>query len=219
MFVPEYFAALGLSSLANFIFGEVLKDILKGTLEDYVKDFFKSSINDAVYYANDKLLQHSASRGLKEFLELFLGELEFCELSRAEIRDSNYTYDLEKFLKDETVLPILGKAFERKCRAIDTERLESRWQELGLTALPGEFSWQSVADQYLRKIKVYVKETPELARVLELELLEDIADSTKRSLGIQPNFDLLKYRESLLEQYGKLKLESIDAAAVAYQEL
>jgi hypothetical protein len=47
----DWLVVLGLQGLLGFVFKDVLLLLLKGALEDYVKDFFKQSITDLLSLA------------------------------------------------------------------------------------------------------------------------------------------------------------------------
>ena len=49
--------------------------------------------------------------------------------------------------------------------------------------------------------------------------MDKIADGTQELVGIAPTFNLGQYAEGLREQYGNLKLESLDTTGVYYNEL
>jgi predicted NACHT family NTPase len=172
---------------------------------------FKQGISDP----NSDLLQSFAEWGLKEFTELVQNDLSALELSSVEIRE-NYAFDIEKFIEDEFVLSILSKAFEQECRKLDAQGLESRWLELNQRAMPEGWNWQYITTQYVRRVQKYIKDNPGLREALDNKIMQS---DIHQMAGVQPGFDLLKYRKSLLDQYGKLKLESIDSTGYAYNDL
>ncbi|NEP13603.1 MAG: hypothetical protein F6K14_26050 [Symploca sp. SIO2C1] len=59
---------------------------------------------------------------LQQFLKIVEDELEFgCYLSGAEIRD-NYQLPMGKFIRHQEVKPLLGTAFAKDCRRIDSKQ-------------------------------------------------------------------------------------------------
>ena len=217
--MAEPWTALGVLILKDLVFKEVLLKLGKEALEDYVKDFFKDCIKEGVQSAKADVLKKALGEALQQFLRIVQDELEFeCELSGAEIRDE-YEIRIGKFLRDEEIKPLLGKAFEKDCRDIDANRLGAIWLQRYSPAMPLGFDWDRVANQYVKEVKRIIKKSPELSAVLELEIQESIEKKLKEIAGITPDFDLKKYQEGLLERYGNLKLDSLDTTGSAYNEL
>lgn len=207
----EWLLTLGAAELAKTIFEQVLK-LGQSAAEDYVKDFFKGCLQEGIAAAKPEVTKKAVAEALKAFLMLVTDELEDRELSKAEIRD-RYDPALVQFIQNESVKPILGKAFEKDCRAIDATALSTIWQQSTLKGkpfptIPEEFDWQRVGREYLKKVRRIIRETPELRSLLETELLEEIARNTT---PLSPGFDVAKYRESLQCSYGHLKLYAIDS--------
>ncbi|NES22370.1 MAG: NACHT domain-containing protein, partial [Symploca sp. SIO3E6] len=86
------------------------------------------------------------------------------------------------------------------------------------TAMPTEFDWDRVAQQYLIEVKRIVKQSPELKTLLELETLEAIEKNTQETAGIIPDFNLKAYQEGLQERYANLNLDSLDTSVYDYRE-
>ncbi|MEG4231861.1 hypothetical protein QUA40_07075 [Microcoleus sp. Pol11C3] len=207
----EWLLTLGAAELGKAIFEQVLK-LGQSAAEDYVKDFFKGCLQEGIAAAKPEVTKKAVAEALKAFLLLVTDELEDRELSKVEIRD-RYDPALVQFIKNESVKPILGKAFEKDCSSIDATALSTIWQQSTLKGqpfptIPEEFDWQRVGREYLKKVRRIIRETPELRSLLETELLEDIARNTT---PLSPGFDVAKYRESLQCSYGYLKLYAIDS--------
>jgi NACHT domain len=210
----EWLATIGAAKLGEAVFEQVLK-LGQSAAEDYVKDFFKSSLKEGTALAKPEVTKKAVASAVKEFLGIVTEELEDRELSRAQIRDG-YEASLIQFVKDETVTPLLGKAFEPDCGAIDAAALAQIWQQSMLKgqpfpAMPDGFDWALVGSLYLKKVRRIVRETPELLELLKLALLEQQAESLKRLAGVNPGFDGVRYRESLQCSYGYLKLYTLDS--------
>jgi len=216
--VFDLLASLGLREAGSFLAKEVLLPLLQGSLEDYAKDFFKGSIADAVGLASQEPVQKALGKALKAFVELVQEELEFQGCSGAEIRDF-YELPLRQFMQDAAVKATLGQAFEPDCRAIAAEVLPQRWQALKLHPLPEEFDWAQIGKQYVREVKGILRSSPDLRELLTLHNQEVMRRGIDELVGLPPDFDLRKYRETLREQYGNLKLESLDTSAYAYNDL
>ncbi|NEQ69958.1 MAG: NACHT domain-containing protein [Symploca sp. SIO2D2] len=214
----EPWTALGVLLLKDLVFKDILLELGKGALEDYVKDFFKDCIKGGIESAKPRVLQKALGEALQQFLNIVQDELEFeCNLSGAEIRDG-YTIPIEKFIKHQEVKPLLGKAFAKDCRAIEGKQLERIWQQHCPQAMPTEFDWHGVAKEYVKEVKRIIKQSPELRGVLEFELQESIEKNTKEIAGISPDFNLKAYQEGLQERYANLNLDSLDTSVYDYRE-
>ena len=213
----EWILTVGATELAKVGLEQLLK-LGQTAAEDYVKDFFKGCLKDGVAAAKPEVAKKAVAGALKAFLLLVADELEDQDLSKAEIRD-RYDPALMQFIQDASVKPILGKAFEKECSAIDVAGLATIWQQSTLKGkpfpvLPQGFDWQRIGSEYLKKVRRIVRESPELRSLLETELLEAIAHNTAQ---ISPGFDVAKYRASLQTSYGALKLHEIDCTDQQYR--
>ncbi|NES00011.1 MAG: NACHT domain-containing protein, partial [Symploca sp. SIO1B1] len=214
----EPWTALGVSLLKDLLFKDILLELGKGALEDYVKDFFKDCIKGGVESAKAGVLKKSVGEALQQFLKIVEDELEFeCNLSGAEIRD-NYQIPIGKFIKHQDVKPLLGQAFARDCRTLDGKQLGRIWRQQHLQGMPTEFDWNGVAKEYLKEVKRIIKQSPELRSILELEIQEAIAQNTQEAAGIIPDFNLKAYQEGLQERYANLNLDSLDTSVYDYRE-
>ncbi len=92
------------------------------------------------------------------------------------------------------------------------------WNEINpsLPALPESFDWEGIAKDYLKKAKVIRIKSDELRKILDSENLDKLASQNSE---IKPEFDLKKHQEGIREQYGNLKLESLDTSGYGYNEL
>jgi hypothetical protein len=216
--VLDILAAIGLKETGQYVAKDVLLPLLQGSLEDYAKDFFKSCIADAAGLAQQEPVQKALGKALKAFVELVEEELAFQGCAGAEIRDF-YEIPLREFMQDADVKATLGRAFEPDCRAIDAEVLALRWEALDLRPLPEEFDWPQIGKQYVRAVKGILRSDAELRDLLKLHNQEAMRRGIDELVGIPPDFDLRKYQETLREQYGNLKLESLDTTGYAYNDL
>jgi predicted NACHT family NTPase len=126
---------------------------------------------------------------------------------------------LKKFIDREEVAAALGMAFNVECKAIDTALLVRTWAALNSPLLPEDMDWDFLGKSYIRAVKKIVQNSDKLRPIFEVQTLDKIADATQELAGIAPVFDLGKYAEGLREQYGNLKLESLDTTGVYYNEL
>ncbi|MEQ9486829.1 HEAT repeat domain-containing protein [Coleofasciculus sp. F4-SAH-05] len=204
----------GVANAVGFVFGDVLKELAKGTLEDYTKDFFKDRIKALPERFNKEPLVKAMGKALKEFLQLVQEELETWGLSQEELKP--YQGELKTFIHNKAVKEELSQAFAEGCRSLDGYTLAQTWETLQLQPLPPEFDWQAITQQYLRRVKAICRESDELRMILDSQNLEAIRDNTDAIAGIIPDFDLRQYRESLQEFYGYLKLETLDPGSYKY---
>ncbi|GGA19884.1 hypothetical protein CYANOKiyG1_34630 [Okeania sp. KiyG1] len=105
-------------------------------------------------------------------------------------------------------------AFDNDIKILYTNKLAITWNEIN-PPLPDDFDWELVAKQYQRRVKKIIREWDELRKILDSENLDNWANQTE----IKPDFDFKRYREGIVEQYGNLKLESLDTSGYAYNQL
>ena len=215
----ELWTALGVSILNDLLLKDILLKLGKESLEDYVKDFFKDCIKTGVQSAQPDILKKALGEALQQFLQLIEDELLVeCELTEAEVRDT-YQIAIGRFLQDDEVKPLLGKAFEKNCRGIDDNQLRIIWRQRYSPDMPTGFNWDGIANQYVKDVKRIVRNSPELKELLELEILESIEQQVRDNAGISPDFNITKYQEGLRERYSHLNLSSLDTTGCAYNEL
>jgi predicted NACHT family NTPase len=107
----------------------------------------------------------------------------------------------------------LGRAFSFDCKKLNTYLLAGNWQDMDLPSLPDTFNWEKVSDSYLKKVKKIIQESDKLRSIYE------VGEKDEENKEIAPDYNLKKYAEGLREQYGNLKLESLDTTGVYYNEL
>ncbi|MEM1292858.1 MAG: HEAT repeat domain-containing protein [Cyanobacteria bacterium P01_H01_bin.162] len=216
--VLDILAAIGLKETGSYVAKDVLLPLLQGSLEDYAKDYFKGWMADAVGLASQEPVQKALGKALKVFVELIEAELKFQGCTGAEIRDF-YELPLRELMQDQDVKATLGRAFEPDCRSIEAEVLALRWSALKLRPLPEEFDWPQIGKQYVREVKGLLRSDDALRDLLKLHNQEAMRQGIEALVGIPADFDLRKYQETLREQYGNLKLESLDTSAYACNDL
>ena len=212
----------GATNLVGFIFQEVLVKLGQSALEDYVKDFFKASIQGLVDLAKEKPLKVAFGQGIKEFLLAIQQELEDADLDNSQVKQ--YEDSLNQFLKDRSVLETLGQPFNKALGNIsagdgqffDTGLLTQVWNDLSLEPLPAEFNWEKVGKRYPRKVEAILRASDDLRTFLDSENLAEIRKSVEQSAAISPDFDLSRYQEGLKTAYSKLKLDNLDTSGCNY---
>ena len=229
----DWLALWGVTQAVGFVFKPILEDLAKDAAKDWAGDIFKNSVKNVLHLPKKEPLDIAAGKALKEFLELFQQELQDADLDETAVKE--YLTPLRRFLKNDAVKTALGAAFQAECVTLDTRALATAWNApyttptrsefdaeptaLRLKTLPPDFDWERVAKRYLRKARAIRQESDELRKLLDSQALQSVADAQQAQAGIAPDFDLRKYRETLQETYGILKLDSIEASGYAYNEL
>ncbi|MDJ0555631.1 MAG: HEAT repeat domain-containing protein, partial [Microcoleaceae cyanobacterium MO_207.B10] len=212
--IDDWLAIWGVTQAVGFVFKPILEDLAKDAAKDYAKDFFKSSIGNVIKgLTNKEPLQKATGKAIKEFLELVQQELEDADLDETQLKQ--YTKPLKQFIKTSAIAATLGRAFQDDIKVLDTKTLATVANEINLV-LPDEFNWERVGKRYLKKAKAIRIESDELREILNAENLDKLANQNSE---IKPDFDLRKHQEGIREQYGNLKLESLDTSGYGYNEL
>jgi predicted NACHT family NTPase len=207
----------GATQAVGFVFKPILEDLAKESAKDYAKDFFKDCLKKVIRLPEKDVQKEAYGKALKEFLQLVQQELEDADYQEAQIRQ--YTQPLKRFVEQADVAAALGQAFEIDSHGLNTHTLVKTWKGLDLPYLPEEFDWERVSKRYLKKVRAIVRESDELRSIFEAEAQGAIAENMQELVGIAPEFNLGRYAEGLREQYGNLKLESLDTTGVYYSEL
>ncbi|BBC24371.1 NACHT domain-containing protein [Pseudanabaena sp. ABRG5-3] len=213
----DWLVIWGVTQAAGVVVYPILESLAQDAAKDYGKDFFKDCLKKVIRLPEPNLLKEAYGKALKEFLELIEEELKDAGYQEAIIKQ--YIPYLQKFVKREDVSAALGMAFNVECKAIDTALLVRVWTELNSPHLPEDMNWDFLSKAYIRAVKKIVQNSDKLRPIFEVQTLDKIADAVQEVAGIPPAFDLEKYAEGLREQYGNLKLESLDTTGVYYNEL
>ncbi|NMF57768.1 HEAT repeat domain-containing protein [Pseudanabaena yagii] len=213
----DWLVVWGVTQAAGVVVYPILETLAQDAAKDYGKDFFKDCLKKVIRLPEPNLLKEAYGKALKEFLELIEEELKDAGYQEAIIKQ--YIPYLQKFVKREEVSAALGMAFNVECKAINTALLVRVWTELNSPLLPEDMNWDFLSKSYIRAVKKIVQNSDKLRPIFEVQTLDKIADAVQEAVGIAPAFDLEKYAEGLREQYGNLKLESLDTTGVYYNEL
>jgi predicted NACHT family NTPase len=213
----DWLVIWGVTQAAGVVVYPILESLAQDAAKDYGKDFFKDCLKKVIRLPEPDVLKEAYGKALKEFLELIEEELKDAGYQDAIIKQ--YIPYLQKFVKREEVSAALGMAFNVECKAIDTALLVRTWAGLNSPLLPEDMDWDFLGKSYIRAVKKIVQNSDKLRPIFEVQTLDKIADAVQEVAGIAPAFDLEKYAEGLREQYGNLKLESLDKTGVYYNEL
>ena len=204
----------GVTQRVGFVFKPILEDLAKDAVKDCIKDFFKTSLSNVIRdLRNKNPLKEAIGKAITEFLELVQQELEDEDLDENELK--KYILPFEKFLKKESVRQTLGSAFDSNTKLVNINILADVAKEI-VPTLPPNFNWLRVAKRYGKKVQAIRIKSDELRKILDSENLDKLVN---QNYEIRPEFDLEKYQEGILEQYGNLKLESLDTSGYGYNEL
>jgi hypothetical protein len=113
----DLLVAWGVAQAVGFIFKPILEDLAKDAAKDFAKDFLKDSLKH-VFLPDKEPLNIAIGKAIKEFLQLVQQQLEVADLSEAE--QKQYTEPLKQFLKNKSVIEVLGSAFKDDCQGLDT---------------------------------------------------------------------------------------------------
>ena len=218
----------------------ILTELGKAALDDYVKDFFKDCITDIQGLANKPFAQNAVRTAIKDFIILFEQELERSHLDKKQIRQ--YLQPLHQFFKQPDVRQVLGSAFQGNCQYLDTGILAQHWQALRLqhpvrkilptltrivpanflqgkpvASLPDTFSWEQVAEKYLKSVKLIIQQNAELREILNTNQFASMDRSLQTLAPIPAEFNLASYQEGLREQYECLDLGNLDTRSGEYE--
>jgi predicted NACHT family NTPase len=213
----EWMVIWGATQAAGFIFKPILEDLAKESAKDYAKDFFKDCLKKVIKLPEKDEQKEAYGKALTQFLQFFQQELDDADYQEVQIKQ--YLEPLKIFIEKSEVAAILGSAFEVDCVSLDTAFLAKTWQDLNLPFLPDEFSWERVSKRYLKKVKAIIQESDKLRPIFAVQTQSQMAENVQELVGIAPDYNLEKYAEGLKEQYGNLKLESLDTTGVYYNEL
>jgi predicted NACHT family NTPase len=213
----DLLAIWGATQLAGAIVKPILEDFAKDTGKDFAKDFFKDALKKVIHLPEPNVLKEAYGKALKEFLQLMEQELVNANCREEQIRE--YIEPLKQFVRREDVAAVLGTAFELNCKSIDTRILDRAWEEITSPSLPEDFDWELVSKLYVRAIKKIINESEKLRSIHTAQAQIVTAESIKDLAGIPPEFNLRTYAEGLQEQYGTVKLDSLDTTGVYYSEL
>jgi hypothetical protein len=218
----EWLVLFGAQQLAGFAFGAVLEnlgkvlgDLTKEAGQDFVKDFFKDSIKSGIGRFQKDSLAVAMGKAIAQFLYLVQQELEAAGIRKLDLQ--TYNPALQKFIRDPAVKAWLAKAFEPGCQRLDGNCLSAVWSEMRLLDLPAEFSWLKIGRVYLNRVEDIIGESQELRELFATKQLLDLNQSAQHMAGVVPDFDLVRYCESLRDAYDGLKLNAVDLTYSEYK--
>ena len=215
--IEQWLAQWGVGAAVGFAFEKALVPLATDTSKDWLKDFCKGALKEVFEKAELRELKRAAGLAVKEFLVLFQQELEDSDLSYEEL--AVFEGPLKQYVQDKMVLEILGGPVQPEFERLDAAELNRLWQilEPPPPALPDDFDWQNIEKRYPKKVRAILRDSDKLRSLLGAIYQKRSAEALEQLAGVSPDFDLGKYREALLERYGNLNLESMDATGAYYE--
>lgn len=184
-------------------------------LESYVEDFFKGCLTSGVARLKASTLKQPMAEAIGFFLQRFIQELKDNEVPDTSINHF-YRDAAKQFVKDVNVRPLLGQAFVDGNATVDAARLKQIWEETYLNPQWGfpveDFRWRRITQKYQEAVVGIIEADADLREVLNIQLQKRQTESLKQLAGRTVGFDLTRYRNAILEQYGALKLESLGSS-------
>src|SRR4028118_557442 len=229
------------ATLGWLLVGPILQELAKAALDDYVKDFFKGFIKDLEGLAKKPFAQNAVREAIKYFIQCFEQELQRSQLDKKQIQQ--YLQPLHQFLQQPDVRQLLGTAFQGNCKYLDTGILAQHWQNLRLqhpvrqnlptftrivpanflqgklvSSLPDTFSWEQVAEKYLKSVKLIIQQNAELRQILNTNQFASMERSLATIARIPAEFNLASYQQGLRELYEySLNLDNLDKRSGEYE--
>ena len=208
----------GLGKIPGFLFKDVLSCLVEEGGANFVKSLFLySTIKDIAELLPSQAFQKACLQGIEQFFYLLQEELEEQDLETNEIK--TYIKSLKKFTRDKSVRQTLALAF-KEAIGNDTDSnssscfshyiLKQTWQDGNFKSLPDNFDWEKLGKRYLRKVKAIIKESDELQQLLNATNLEKIRETLDNSTPTIADFNLERYRQTILDNYSRLRLDSLD---------
>jgi energy-coupling factor transporter ATP-binding protein EcfA2 len=213
----DWLLVWGVTKAAGVLVHPILEDIAKDTGKDFAKDFFKDGLKKFIHWPENDDLKEAYGKAIKAFIVEM--EKELTNAGCQEQQLEQYIYPIKQFIGQEEIAAAVGKAFEIECKSIDITLLSQTWQKLNLFQLPDDFDWNQVNKPYVRTVKIIINESEKLRSIYAVQAQVATAESVRDLVGVTPEFNLKTYAEGLQEQYGTVKVESLDTTGVYYNEL
>ncbi|MFN8003415.1 MAG: hypothetical protein U0X75_20640 [Acidobacteriota bacterium] len=209
----EWLVLWGATKAAGALVKPVLEDLAKDIAKDEGKSLFGKARKQVTKWIPQDEFLKLYGKAVKELAEVVEDELRNAGIAADNV--DAYANDLKQFIRAEAIREALPEAFASSAGAIESYTLKRAWPELA--PLPPVFDWDYVAKTFNRKLKKLREDDADFRAVLLAQAARETAENTKQALGVQPDFDPEKYRESLLESHQHLKLELLDPNGSSYK--
>ena len=191
-------------------------ELAKDATRDLFKDFCKDSLKSVFRLKKDEWAK-ATGKAVAEFLDQF--EQELVGSGKDVTACRSYTDSLTQFTRNPYVRQAIGGTIHDPSADLDSESLKRIWAELGLLQLPGDFHWHKLCRRYLNKVRVMIRELPEVREMLDSLCLQRLTDQLCEQPPTGIDFEISQYREAMCKRYGRLKLEELDSTSHDIQPL
>jgi len=186
----------------------------QGRRKSYVGQCFKNVFS----VIHKKPLTRATGLALKELLELIQDELMVGGIDEAALRE--WTDDVRTFTQQDEVKQAIASLYLDPDYRLLPQTFVKSWTQIGAThTLPEDFSWQSVAKRFARKITELRQSSAELRETFDSLAAAQTSAGIQELVGLPPDFDLETYREALIERYGNLDFASLDTSGAYYSDV
>ena len=135
----EFLTLAGRSAVSLWLTKDVLGPLTKSAAEDFYKDFLKRSVSEALAQNASKPMKKAIAESIKEFLNLFQEELEYCGWGA--LIKHEFAKPLQQLLDQSDVRRELGRAFDTDVKRLDWQMIEKVWASLSTSSLPPDYDW------------------------------------------------------------------------------
>lgn len=204
------------AQITGFIFRPVLEHLATKAAEGFVSDFMKGCLKSVLTSGEQDEVAVMVGKAMKEFLQIVQDELEGVGVNETQISD--FASPIESLLLHRSVQNTLRNPLISEIPT-DPAVLAVSWNELHLPDLPAEFSWLRVVNRYTKRAIQLRRESKTLGDILDSEVLQNISNTLRASAPVTPDADLRRYQKAMLQTYGHLKLEALDASTYDLQRI
>jgi len=212
--MTEWLVVWGAAQSIGFLVKPILEDLAKEASRHWARDLLKGCFQRVLSLPVEEE-KKLAGKAIKAFLEVVENEIESSETNLE--NKSKYISSINRFVKNKSVLSLLGKALGTDPDCLLSKELSNIWVESNEEQLPCDFDWYIVSAMYLRKVRDLKRDIVSIANQMKAENNDRIAASLETIAGFTPGFDLEKLSLSILQKYRYLRLEPLDIHGEGYQ--
>ena len=214
----ESLAILGLAKITETVFTPILKDIAKETAVNVSASYIGKAFEKVFSVVNKGALTKATGRSLKELLDLIENELLDADYSDDELR--SMIPHIKLFIEHPDVIGCFEPLYLDPDYKLDPKIFAESWNSVDIPELPSSFSWQRIAKRFNREVgKIRNDSADELKETFDTLQANRNSNALVELAGLPPEFDLDNYQEALLERFGNLSLDSINADGAAYDKV
>jgi predicted NACHT family NTPase len=204
----DWLVVWGVTQVTGALVKPVLEDFAKDVVNDSAKDYVKNCFGNVFKSLQKDAHEKALGKTIKELAQLIDDQL--CDAGVPTHRTEAWANDAKEFVRSKAVQTVMRQAFESSASTVDGVLLEQGWPSTVTARLPVDFDWEIVAKTFSKRLKNLRANDSDLRQIYEAQAIGEIAESNRQMAGIVPGFDLNAYRRSLLRQYQRLQLQSLD---------